>query len=291
MKDSQKVECQKNNVGEGSIIDCMGNPRIILSDEENQILNGCLLGDGHLRKPRGQSSYFQYKSSQLFHVEYIYNWFGRLASQGYKDGPRSYSYYDKRYKKTFIGYIFCTQSNITFYKLRQQWYPEGKKIVPRDLELTPLTCLLWYIGDGSLSKAKQHNIKLSTDGFKSNDVDFLIETLNKLGFEATKVSVRRNQYAIHIPRRNVKKFLDYIGPCPVECYSYKWGYRDYIFPERDGKRKRVLQFDLDNNLVRQWESLRQIQRELGFFWTFISACCRGLHEVAYGYKWQFALPK
>lgn len=54
------------------------------------------------------------------------------------------------------------------------------------------------------------------------------------------------------------------------------------------KAKVVLQYDLDGNLIKEWDSTREIQRELGFYTSNISLCCRGIKlKKAYGYVWKY----
>lgn len=48
----------------------------------------------------------------------------------------------------------------------------------------------------------------------------------------------------------------------------------------------ILQFDLNNNLVKQWDSQIEIQRELGYKQSVISNCCNGRGKTAYGYIWK-----
>lgn len=53
------------------------------------------------------------------------------------------------------------------------------------------------------------------------------------------------------------------------------------------KSKAVYQYDLDFNFIKEWESLVQIERELGFQRAAISRCCKGKQKTSYGYKWRF----
>lgn len=55
------------------------------------------------------------------------------------------------------------------------------------------------------------------------------------------------------------------------------------------RSKKVLQFTKDGVFVKEWASLHEIQRELGFLVSGISACCRGVkhHKSAYDYIWRY----
>ena len=51
--------------------------------------------------------------------------------------------------------------------------------------------------------------------------------------------------------------------------------------------KSVLQFDLNDNLVKEYPSAMQVERETGFSNGNIVKCCKGKYKQAYNYKWQY----
>lgn len=53
------------------------------------------------------------------------------------------------------------------------------------------------------------------------------------------------------------------------------------------KSKPVLQYDLQDNLIKEFPSLMQVYRELGFSYGHIGDCCNGKLKTAYGYKWKY----
>jgi acetone carboxylase gamma subunit len=46
-----------------------------------------------------------------------------------------------------------------------------------------------------------------------------------------------------LPRRYSSDFFDYIGKCPVECYSYKW---PTVLPKQ---RRKIVSINKENNIV------------------------------------------
>lgn len=48
----------------------------------------------------------------------------------------------------------------------------------------------------------------------------------------------------------------------------------------------ILQFDLQGNFIREWNSSIEIERELGYYSSNIRSCCRGKIKTAYGYIWK-----
>lgn len=59
--------------------------------------------------------------------------------------------------------------------------------------------------------------------------------------------------------------------------------------ERSHKDRRVpiIQFDLNNNIVKEFSSITEVEKELGFCNSNIVRCCKGRTKTAYGYKWKY----
>lgn len=51
--------------------------------------------------------------------------------------------------------------------------------------------------------------------------------------------------------------------------------------------KKVYQFDLQGNLIKKWDCLNDIQRELGLSKGNISNCCHGRLQKTKGYVWRY----
>lgn len=51
--------------------------------------------------------------------------------------------------------------------------------------------------------------------------------------------------------------------------------------------KPVLQFTLEDILIKEYPSLIQAYRETGFAFQHICSCCKGKLKQAYGYKWKY----
>ena len=51
--------------------------------------------------------------------------------------------------------------------------------------------------------------------------------------------------------------------------------------------KPVIQYNLDGNFIKEWKSLADIHRELGFKKSSISKCCLGKQKTAYGFIWKY----
>lgn len=53
------------------------------------------------------------------------------------------------------------------------------------------------------------------------------------------------------------------------------------------KSKIVIQYDLQGNLIKEWESVSAIAKHYNYSQGAISNCCRHERNKAYGYKWEY----
>lgn len=191
-----------------------------LSTNAIEWINGELLGDGCLQSHSEYSARFNYSSKFLEYIQYISN---NLQSFGIKQTGKISKYYLKR-GNSYIHY-YTSRCYVELLSIYKQWYLNRKKIIPKDLRLTPLTCKQWYIGDGCLmNQEKRYSyIRLATDCFSISDVKYLVKQLNELGFKTTR---QPNNNTIRISAYSTEDFLNYIGKCPVKCYEYKWNNRN-----------------------------------------------------------------
>lgn len=58
--------------------------------------------------------------------------------------------------------------------------------------------------------------------------------------------------------------------------------------EKDSQSKKVYQFDLDGNFIKEWGSVREIERELGYFNTAISKVCSSNKGTYKNYFWSYS---
>jgi len=187
-----------------------------LTNKELEIINGCLLGDGCLysRKYTANLSYTcKHENICISLKEHLPNL--------YTTGPRKHSYYDKRTNKVYSSYKINSISNFHFMELRKKWYPFCKKIVPRDLALTPETCYWWYLGDGS----SNNSLKLCTNGFTVDDIEFLLSIFPVKATYYMQKSSKTNKFYPVILICSIddrRKFLEYIGKCRHAEYNHRW---------------------------------------------------------------------
>lgn len=223
--------------------------RVRMTKELTEFLVGLLLGDGHVHF-RGWTGQYAHSSSIKSFLEWLASQFqgygvvqsGRIRR---RESWHTFPGCGKRLRHD-ITFSYFSRLYVELGQLHVHWYRKARedekyktgkqkryiKILPVNLELTPLTCLMWYLGDGSLDKDCGY-VTMCTQGFRKTEVVRLAKILTKLGF----ITKRQKDNSIRISQRSVPDFLDYIGPCPIKCYEYKW---NLIKKEvKYGKRKRV----------------------------------------------------
>lgn len=78
----------------------------------------------------------------------------------------------------------------------------------------------------------------------------------------------------------------------LEVVTHKENINHGSCTERAGKkhRKQIVQYDMDNNIIKIWKSMTEVKQELGIDQSQISACCKGKnhYNTAGGFKWKYA---
>lgn len=125
------------------------------------------------------------------------------------------------------GYTLRTLTYVEFKSERRRWYPAGIKIVPIDVDLSPISVAYWFCGDGTMTRHGYLNF--CTDGFRRRAVMFLAMRLVSNGITAHcgragySNNIRRWRYQVRICRRDaacaLKKMIYAYIP---RCCRYKF---------------------------------------------------------------------
>ena len=68
-------------------------------------------------------------------------------------------------------------------------------------------------------------------------------------------------------------------------YNCNFGTRNQRMAET--KSKPVLQYEKSGEFVKDWKSIMDVQRNLGYYSGSISECCNGKRKSAYGFIWKY----
>ena len=186
-----------------------------------QVIDGLLISDGWIANQEKELCHrFSFGSAQKEFVEYCRE--KLLCFNPSEINKTESSFCSARgYEKEFWSFSTANHPDIT--KQRIRWYVNGIKIIPRDLIITPLVLRLWYYGDGSIVNNRENNscvVRLSTDGFAREDVEFAIEQLK---IQANIECAITGDGRIRVNSDCISNFFNYIGfKSDLQCYCYKF---------------------------------------------------------------------
>lgn len=100
-----------------------------------------------------------------------------------------------------------------------------------------------------------------------------------------------------INHKDENKYNNLVDNLEWCSYSYNTKYNNSMRVRIDtrnhnqsrGCEKKVYQYNLEDNLIKVWDSVKSISRELGYKASNISSCClnKQYRKTAYGYKWTY----
>lgn len=182
---------------------------IPIPDHLMEIIEGELLGDGHITSTQNQA-FFQYNTSNKEYCKWLQKCF---IDNNIKTSKIYLIDNGIGLNGKLESFHFKTVSTKQFRDVRKKWYT-NIKIVPRDLKLTSTNVRHWWIGDGCFSART-----FATNGFSKEDVWFLVQKLSAIGISCN----RHNNNTIYISVKSIDHLIEFIGKCPVKSYKYKWG--------------------------------------------------------------------
>ena len=63
--------------------------------------------------------------------------------------------------------------------------------------------------------------------------------------------------------------------------------KEWIEKMAEGHKKSILQYSLDNQFIKKWNSIKDIETELGIAHQSIVACCKGRIKTSHNYIWKY----
>jgi len=184
-----------------------------LTQEQNSIIIGSLLGDGYLRiVPNRKNALFEVNHSyaQKDYVDWKYQKLKNIT----KSPPKARSGNAQR-----IAYRFFTRQHSELTKFYRMFYNNGKKIIPQ-LELNPLVMAVWFMDDGSKS---YKTFYLNTQQFDFTSQQKIIGMLKDYYGINSALNKDKNYYRIRIKQDSAKKFREIIVNYVISSMAYKLG--------------------------------------------------------------------
>lgn len=199
---------------------------IHLTERQNEIVLGHILGDGYLSDPKRSGP--QYNLNSYLVIDRKASDLPYLSWTSAELDPfiGNIKFYNR--KKDGLPLVrFQTPAHPDLSALRSVWYPDGKKIVDPLLSIKPTSLMLavWYMDDGTYAKDRTHEYCfLCTEGF-GRDAQWKISDwlFSHTGIITTQVETGFGGLRIRIGKKEVRKFLDLIAPNIHHTMRYKLG--------------------------------------------------------------------
>lgn len=189
--------------------------------ELEQLILGSMLGDGCIPAKDKASKYHRFslahslKQECYFHYKYDlltkYNLTNSFSNRRVKNPRYKNGYYEEIRTKT--------KSNPIFDTYRKIFYPQGKKIVPEEVDnLQDAGLAIWFMDDGYRTGRNLKGAAFSTEGFSSEDRERLVQLLRDKW--SLKCSIHKTGI-IYIHVQSVPKLIEIISPFIQPCMKYK----------------------------------------------------------------------
>lgn len=204
-----------------------------LTTRQLEIVNGNLLGDGHLTYNKTLPK----NNSKLNKTQSLtdHNDQDKLSFMKFHSNEMFPFSKPVKLPKYRSQYFFETIAHPVFTELEHKWYLRDangnhiknhlgyrRKIVPSDLKLTPLTVCIWFMDDGCLD-AKRGSATFCTNGFSFEECHFLKERLMEdVNIKCRVKDSGKSQPLLFMGLDAVRDLIDLIRPhVEWDCFKYK----------------------------------------------------------------------
>ena len=193
----------------------MDNPVGSLTQLQRSIIIGNLLGDGYLRiVPRRYNAFLEVNHSYS-QKEYV-DWTFEMLKSICKSGPKMRNGNGWR-----VAHRFTTRQMPDITELFKLFYANGKKQIPDNLKLDPITLTVWYMDDGS--KCGTSSVYFNTQQFNAEDQERCMKMVLDFGIECA-LNKDKEYFRVRIKASSIPKLFSVISPYIIPSMTYKMGY-------------------------------------------------------------------
>lgn len=186
---------------------------LALSEVQKGVLFGALMGDGCVIPTASGKNYrlqIEHCDKQKDYLFWKYEIF------------REFVISPPKHRVSLDSWKFRTISHREFRWIRNVFYREGKKILPRRLEFlqNPLVLAVWFMDDGCLDKKRGYILNTQNFTFEENVrlMKFLSDTL---GLSELSLHRDKKYHRLFIKRKSMTEFKDLFDSFIHPRMSYK----------------------------------------------------------------------
>lgn len=197
-----------------------------ITNEQNEIIIGLLLGDGTIPSVSGErecsmvitmtnKSFLQWLEKEMGWLVSTNVYLQRSAQESAQHAY-DVGLVDSKGGDYSDNWAVRLRSHPKFTELRQWFYGENGREIQADTPITPTTAKIWYACDGGLLKHShaQWCMQISS---RTQDLDLIAELFTKAGFKPGKHGDHSVQFGVD----ETKRLLNWMGE-PLPGFESKW---------------------------------------------------------------------
>lgn len=196
------------------------NPRILLTEEQHDLIIGSVLGDANIRQ-RDKNCCFRVSHSKK-QEKYLY-WKYSLLKEFITTPIYSYKKMLKNHIIETLDFSTFTHQVFNFYY--KLIYKNGKKTVTRELldMLNPRSLSIWICDDGSFG-TKQPYIILCTNSYSLEEHNIIKKYFEEIWNLSPTIGFRdKKYYYLRFKQKDTEKLINIIRPFILDSMEYKIG--------------------------------------------------------------------
>ncbi len=193
---------------------------------KDEIINGLMLSDAYISNPKINEGNARIEITQtpkrIEFLNYLAEYFFDI---GLGSNLRRIIHWNKQKQKHYVTMHLSTSKNPTITKLRNYWYPNKNKIVPKDFKLTHKSLAYWFMGDGHSSwhnEGKSIDLQLATYSFESESMNVLKNQLKRFNLKFNIIQRSKGYLMFRTAdQKNNERFMNLVEPYILPCFQYK----------------------------------------------------------------------
>lgn len=204
------------------------NTDVIMTDELRHLVDGLLLGDGHLTRgrlhgERGESALIlRQTEAHLEWVEQVRAQLGRaeVSTTLKLTAAKNVTTSSNVLLRMKPIYTMRTRSLVSLSHERARWYTETRKRLPEDVSVEPRAVVTWFFGDGSNGTRQ---MKFCTQNFTTSEAAHLCSRLGSRYGWAPKMYLDRGLPVLVLTRSSdIVQLRDMLREHAPKCFERKW---------------------------------------------------------------------
>ena len=187
---------------------------------QKDILIGTILGDAYLQKTGEKNARLRLEHGAK-QKEYLF-WKVSNLQQFFQGKPKYLERVHPRTHKTYMYWRHQSQTTPFLGKLRKMFYPDGKKVIPEDIEkfLNARSIAVWYMDDGYYYQ-RDRCAYIYLGNVTREAAERISHVFNKKFQLATRVLAKKKGFAIYFPPSEVIKLKRLLDHHILNQFKYK----------------------------------------------------------------------